>query len=62
VAHRGLGGKRLEKYNSKSSRKGDFVFEPFSFGIVAGTSTVVTGAVPGVQLSHSPRRNSVMLL
>jgi hypothetical protein len=58
----GLGAKRLEKHSYKASRKSDFVFEPFSFGIVAGTSTDVTGAVLGVYLSHSPRCNSVMLL
>ena len=62
MEHREFRSKRLEKYTYKSSRKGDFVFEPCSFGIVAGTSTVVAGAVIGVQLSHSPRRNSVMLL
>jgi hypothetical protein len=58
----GLEEKRLANYSYKSIRRSDFVFEPRSFGIVAGTSTVVTSAVRGVQLFLSPRHNSFMLL
>jgi len=44
------------------AEKGDFVFEPYSFGIVTGASIAVTGTIPGVKRSLSSRSNSVALL